>query len=60
MSQLQTLRGMADQLPTGINSWQQLEAIAREHMRRACVSDCLGFINGFGFKRAQIRTQLPR
>ncbi len=39
MSQLQTLRGMADQLPTGINSWQQLEAIAREHMRRACVSE---------------------
>ena len=39
MSQLQTLRGMADQLPTGINSWQQLEAIGREHMRRACVAE---------------------
>jgi len=30
---------MADQLPAAINSWQQLEAIAREHMRRACVSE---------------------
>ena len=39
MSQLQTLRGMADQLPTGINGWQQLEAIGREHMRRACVAE---------------------
>ncbi|MEB3176439.1 MAG: histidine--tRNA ligase [Synechococcus sp.] len=39
MEQLQTLRGMVDLLPEATARWQWLEAIAREHFRRACVQE---------------------
>ena len=39
MEQLQTLRGMVDLLPEATPRWQWLEAVAREHFRRACVRE---------------------
>jgi len=39
LSQLQTLRGMADLLPASTGAWQRLEATAREQFRRACVQE---------------------
>ena len=39
LEQLQTLRGMADLLPEATAHWQWLEAMAREHFRRACVHE---------------------
>ena len=35
MSQLQSLRGMVDLLPEQTRRWQNVEAVAREHFRRA-------------------------
>ena len=35
MSQLQSLRGMVDLLPEQTRHWQNVEAVAREHFRRA-------------------------
>ena len=35
MEPLQSLRGMVDLLPEQIALWQHLEAVAREHFRRA-------------------------
>lgn len=35
MSQLQSLRGMVDLLPEQTRRWQAVEAVAREHFRRA-------------------------
>ena len=35
MEPLQSLRGMVDLLPEQIGLWQHLEAVAREHFRRA-------------------------
>lgn len=39
LEQLQTLRGMVDLLPEATAHWQWLEAMAREHFRRACVHE---------------------
>ena len=39
VEQLQTLRGMVDLLPEATPRWQWLEAVAREHFRRACVRE---------------------
>ena len=39
VEQLQTLRGMVDLLPEATPRWQWLEAVAREHFRRACVHE---------------------
>ena len=39
LEQLQTLRGMVDLLPEATARWQWLEATARNHFRRACVSE---------------------
>ena len=39
MSQLQSLRGMVDLLPDQTRRWQAVEAVAREHFRRAGVEE---------------------
>jgi histidyl-tRNA synthetase len=39
VNHFQTLRGMADILPTDIKTWQHLEALARNHMARACIAE---------------------
>ena len=39
MSQLQSLRGMVDLLPDQTRRWQAVEAVAREHFRRAGIEE---------------------
>ena len=39
MSQLQSLRGMVDLLPEQTRRWQAVEAVAREHFRRAGIEE---------------------
>ena len=39
MSQLQSLRGMVDLLPDQTQRWQAVEAVAREHFRRAGIEE---------------------
>ncbi|MCS5698509.1 histidine--tRNA ligase [Cyanobium sp. FGCU-52] len=39
MEPLQSLRGMVDLLPSATATWQRIEATAREHFRRAGVSE---------------------
>ena len=39
MASLQSLRGMVDLLPERTPLWQQLEATAREHFRRAAIAE---------------------
>jgi histidyl-tRNA synthetase len=39
LASLQSLRGMVDLLPEHISLWQQVEATAREHFRRASVRE---------------------
>jgi histidyl-tRNA synthetase len=39
MTQLQSLRGMVDLLPEQTRRWQAVEAVAREHFRRAGVQE---------------------
>ena len=39
MSQLQSMRGMVDLLPEQIRRWQGVEAVAREHFRRAGIEE---------------------
>ncbi|QNI66462.1 histidine--tRNA ligase [Synechococcus sp. BMK-MC-1] len=39
MSQLQSLRGMVDLLPEQTRRWQAVEAVARDHFRRAGVEE---------------------
>ncbi|MFN9934372.1 MAG: ATP phosphoribosyltransferase regulatory subunit, partial [Cyanobacteriota bacterium] len=39
MEPLQSLRGMVDLLPSATTTWQRIDATAREHFRRAGVSE---------------------
>ena len=39
LDSLQTLRGMVDLLPAQTGQWQQIEAVARDHFRRAAIQE---------------------